>query len=202
MRVFLTSAVLFILSSFALAQPPAGSSRIEWRVAPHCPDPTVSVLPGQPSIGLVAFRVHCPDGDRILSAISFRSLPALRLRFDLAKGAALNESSVEPAGTIEISRSQDLPLTPEELHSYQARRALSSGEILRRQDFEARLAWRGGDVIDVVYSSGHVRATARAVALGSGRAGATAQARLIGGQLVSGMVRYTTADHPYLFIAL
>lgn len=191
-------ALLLALGSSALAQtapPPRFST--EWvGLKPSCENPQVTRLPGQPQVGLVAFKTRCPDEprERIVSARVSAKVTVFLTPSPITRGAPPLAESLS-SSEMDVSTPAQWPLAASALSLVSARRDLPAGSPLFARDFESKLLWRGGEPVVVKSFVGIVSADTQGVATSIGREGEMAGAKLESGKIVQGVAKVGPAGH-------
>lgn len=186
-------------TGFAAPAAEPGSLRFttEWvGMKPACIDPVVQRLPGQPQVGLVAFKTRCPGEarERVVSARVSARAEAFVATAPIARGASPSTSSLQKTD-IDIHTPAQWPLDAASLSLVSARRDLAAGSTLAARDFESKLLWRGGETVAVKSFAGLVSVDTQGSATSIGREGQRASAKLESGKIVEGLVRVGPSGH-------
>lgn len=199
MRLFHPLALALLASGplNAQAQPLGPRFTTEWvGLKPACEDPAITRLPGQPQVGLVAFKTRCPGEarDRVVSARVSATALVYLTPSPIPRGSAPSPAGLQQS-EMKISTPAQWPLEASALSLVSARRDLPAGSPLLARDFESKLLWRGGETVAVKSFVGMVSADTQGVATSLGREGEMAGAKLESGKIVQGLAKTGPSGH-------
>lgn len=189
------SLILALCCASSLARSAAPVFHTQWvGVAPVCAEPSLERLPGQPQVGLVAFKTRCPsdERDRVISAKVSATVEVFSSKDPIARGGAPNAARLERQSAL-VTTAAQWPLDETVLGLVSARRDLPAGSALAARDFESRLLWRGGETVTIKTIIGSVRVETQGQATSLGREGQRASAKLEGGKIIDGVAKTSPA---------
>lgn len=167
---------------------PLSAVQIEWTTPMPCAEAYARPIAGQPSLGLALFRFECPGSPpRFVSAKRRVSAEGFASGRDVARGESPASGQLRSLGPMIVYRVADMPLSPETLDGVQSRRLIPAGEPLLARDFEPKRLWIGGEAVTVMIKLGAVSTSLPATALGVGRQGEKASAKIENGKVFSGV---------------